>query len=148
MVNKYCEVIDGKQIPTWALKPVNELSDHDVKARARWKFVCQIAPDVFGNPKDYVEHIKYTLELAEKAKRNPAAYNFFIYWNSDDYFYMKCKSDRKLDEKIKDIAPLSDFTLRQVVNAMYVIASGYLDDKSIEHLKDYTSGALEYSMSV
>lgn len=147
MVSKYCEIIDGKEIPTWALKPVDELSDHDVKARARWVFICRMAHDVFENPQDYVEHIKYTLELAEKAKRNPAAYNFFIYWNSDDYFYMKSKSKRKLDDKVTDIPLLSDFTLRQIVNAMYVIASGFQENKSIESLRGYASGALECSMS-
>lgn len=145
-MEKYYEVIDGKQIPTWALKPVDELSDHDVYGRARWVFVCKIAPLLFEEPEEWIEHIKYTLELQEEHKDDPAFINAFIYWISDDYFYEKYKSDVKLDEKMKK-APLSEFTLRQIVNALYVVAYGYLDGKSTDELKKFIKGASEYSKS-
>ena len=58
MVSKYFEIIDDKKIPTWALKPVDELSRHDIKARARWVLICDMAKKVFRNPDEWEEILK------------------------------------------------------------------------------------------
>lgn len=141
-MEKYYEVIDGKQIPTWALKPVNELNDHDIKARARWVLICDMIKKVFQTPEEWKE----ILEEFDKMYKND--YDYFVYWNSEDYFYMKNKSKRNLDDKITDVPSLSNFTLRQIIKALAEIAYNATDKKSIDEMKQIAKGALECSMSV
>ena len=141
-MEKYYEVVDGKQIPTWALKPVDELSNHDIKGRARWVLICDMAKKVFQNPEEWKEII----EKFDTMYKNDVDY--FVYWNSEDYFYMKSKSKRNLDDKITDVPSLSNFTLRQITKALAEIAYNATDKKSIDEMKQIASGALECLMSV
>lgn len=134
MVSKYCEIIDGKEIPTWALKPVDELSRHDIKARARWVLICDMAKKVFRNPDEWKEILKEF----DKVYKND--YDYFVYWNSEDFFYMKNKSKRKLDDVITDIPSLSNFTLRQIIKALAEIAYNVTDKKSIDEIKQIAKG--------
>lgn len=140
-MEKYYEVIDGKQIPTWALQPVDYLNDHDIKARARWVLICDMVRKVFQNPDEWKE----ILEEFDKMYKND--YDYFVYWNSEDYFYMKNKSKRNLDDKISDVPSLSNFTLRQIIKALAEIAYNATDKKSIDEIKEIAKGALECSMS-
>lgn len=137
MVSKYCEIIDGKEIPTWALKPVDELSKHDIKARARWALICDMAKKVSKNPDEWKE----ILEALDKIYKND--YDYFVYWNSEDFFYMKNKSKRKLDDKITDIPSLSNFTLRQIMKTLSEIAAIAINRKSIDEIKQIAKGVLE-----
>lgn len=134
MVSKYCEIIDGKEIPTWVLKPVDELSRHDIKARARWVLICDMAKKVFRNPDEWEEILKEF----DKVYKND--YDYFVYWNSEDFFYMKNKSKRKLDDVITDIPSLSNFTLRQIIKALAEIAYNVTDKKSIDEIKQIAKG--------
>lgn len=134
MVSKYCEIIDGKEIPTWALKPFDELSRHDIKARARWVLICDMAKKVFRNPDEWKEILKEF----DKVYKND--YDYFVYWNSEDFFYMKNKSKRKLDDVITDIPSLSNFTLRQIIKALAEIAYNVTDKKSIDEIKQIAKG--------
>lgn len=134
MEHKYCEIIDGKEIPTWALKPVDELSRHDIKARARWVLICDMAKKVFRNPDEWEEILKEF----DKVYKND--YDYFVYWNSEDFFYMKNKSKRKLDDVITDIPSLSNFTLRQIIKALAEIAYNVTDKKSIDEIKQIAKG--------
>lgn len=134
MVSKYFEIIDEKKIPTWALKPVDELSRHDIKARARWVLICDMAKKVFRNPDEWKEILKEF----DKVYKND--YDYFVYWNSEDFFYMKNKSKRKLDDVITDIPSLSNFTLRQIIKALAEIAYNVTDKKSIDEIKQIAKG--------
>lgn len=134
MEHKYFEIIDGKEIPTWALKPVDELSRHDIKARARWVLICDMAKKVFRNPDEWKEILKEF----DKVYKND--YDYFVYWNSEDFFYMKNKSKRKLDDVITDIPSLSNFTLRQIIKALAEIAYNVTDKKSIDEIKQIAKG--------
>lgn len=134
MEHKYFEIIDGKEIPTWALKPVDELSRHDIKARARWNLICDMAKKVFRNPDEWKEILKEF----DKVYKND--YDYFVYWNSEDFFYMKNKSKRKLDDVITDIPSLSNFTLRQIIKALAEIAYNVTDKKSIDEIKQIAKG--------
>lgn len=134
MEHKYFEIIDGKKIPTWALKPVDELSQHDIKARARWVLICDMAKKVFRNPDEWGEILKEF----DKVYKND--YDYFVYWNSEDFFYMKNKSKRKLDDVITDIPSLSNFTLRQIIKALAEIAYNVTDKKSIDEIKQIAKG--------
>lgn len=134
MVSKYFEIIDDKKIPTWALKPVDELSRHDIKARARWVLICDMAKKVFRNPDEWKEILKEF----DKVYKND--YDYFVYWNSEDFFYMKNKSKRKLDDVITDIPSLSNFTLRQIIKALAEIAYNVTDKKSIDEIKQIAKG--------
>lgn len=134
MVSKYCEIIDGKEIPTWALKPVDELSQHDIKARARWVLICDMAKKVSKSPDEWKE----ILEELDKIYKND--YDYFVYWNSEDFFYMKNKSKRKLDDKITDIPSLSNFTLRQIMKTLSEIAAIAINRKSIDEIKQIAKG--------
>ena len=134
MEHKYFEIIDGKEIPTWALKPVDELSQHDIKARARWVLICDMAKKVFRNPDEWKEILKEF----DKVYKND--YDYFVYWNSEDFFYMKNKSKRKLDDVITDIPSLSNFTLRQIIKALAEIAYNVTDKKSIDEIKQIAKG--------
>lgn len=134
MEHKYFEIIDGKKIPTWALKPVDELSRHDIKARARWVLICDMAKKVFRNPDEWEEILKEF----DKVYKND--YDYFVYWNSEDFFYMKNKSKRKLDDVITDIPSLSNFTLRQIIKALAEIAYNVTDKKSIDEIKQIAKG--------
>lgn len=133
-MEKYFEIIDGKEIPTWALKPVDELSQHDIKARARWVLICDMAKKVFRNPDEWEEILKEF----DKVYKND--YDYFVYWNSEDFFYMKNKSKRKLDDVITDIPSLSNFTLRQIIKALAEIAYNVTDKKSIDEIKQIAKG--------
>ena len=137
MISNYFEIIDGKKIPTWALKPVDELSKHDIKARARWVLICDMAKKVFRNPDEWKEILKEF----DKLYKND--YDYFVYWNSEDFFYMKNKSKRKLDDVITDIPSLSNFTLRQIIKALAEIAYNVTDKKSIDEIKQIAKGVLE-----
>lgn len=137
MISNYFEIIDGKKIPTWALKPVDELSKHDIKARARWVLICDMAKKVFRNPDEWKEILK---EFDKMYKND---YDYFVYWNSEDFFYMKNKSKRKLDDVITDIPSLSNFTLRQIIKALAEIAYNVTDKKSIDEIKQIAKGVLE-----
>lgn len=141
-MEKYYEVVDGKQIPTWALKPVDELSDHDIKGRARWVLICDMIKKVFQNPEEWKEII----EKFDIMYKND--FDYFVYWNSEDYFYMKSKPKRNLDDKITDVPSLSNFTLRQITKALAEIAYNATDKKSIDEIKQIAKGALGCSMSV
>lgn len=134
MISNYFEIIDGKKIPTWALKPVDELSRHDIKARARWVLICDMAKKVFRNPDEWEEILKEF----DKVYKND--YDYFVYWNSEDFFYMKNKSKRKLDDVITDIPSLSNFTLRQIIKALAEIAYNVTDKKSIDEIKQIAKG--------
>lgn len=134
MISNYFEIIDGKKIPTWALKPVDELSRHDIKARARWVLICDMAKKVFRNPDEWKEILKEF----DKVYKND--YDYFVYWNSEDFFYMKNKSKRKLDDVITDIPSLSNFTLRQIIKALAEIAYNVTDKKSIDEIKQIAKG--------
>lgn len=134
MISNYFEIIDGKKIPTWALKPVDELSQHDIKARARWVLICDMAKKVFRNPDEWEEILKEF----DKVYKND--YDYFVYWNSEDFFYMKNKSKRKLDDVITDIPSLSNFTLRQIIKALAEIAYNVTDKKSIDEIKQIAKG--------
>lgn len=134
MMSNYFEIIDGKKIPTWALKPVDELSHHDIKARARWVLICDMAKKVFRNPDEWKEILK---EFDKMYKND---YDYFVYWNSEDFFYMKNKSKRKLDDVITDIPSLSNFTLRQIIKALAEIAYNVTDKKSIDEIKQIAKG--------
>lgn len=134
MISNYFEIIDGKKIPTWALKPVDELSRHDIKARARWVLICDMAKKVFRNPDEWKEIL---IEF-DKVYKND--YDYFVYWNSEDFFYMKNKSKRKLDDVITDIPSLSNFTLRQIIKALAEIAYNVTDKKSIDEIKQIAKG--------
>lgn len=134
MISNYFEIIDGKKIPTWALKPVDELSRHDIKARARWVLICDMAKKVFRNPDEWKEILKEF----DKVYKND--YDYFVYWNSEDFFYMKNKSKRKLDDVITDIPSLSNFTLRQIIKALAEIAYNVTDKKSIDEIKQIANG--------
>lgn len=134
MEHNYFEIIDGKKIPTWALKPVDELSRHDIKARARWVLICDMAKKVFRNPDEWEEILKEF----DKVYKND--YDYFVYWNSEDFFYMKNKSKRKLDDVITDIPSLSNFTLRQIIKALAEIAYNVTDKKSIDEIKLIAKG--------
>lgn len=134
MVSKYCEVINGKEIPTWTLKPVDELSKHDIKARARWNLICDMAKKVPKNPDDWKE----ILETFDEIYKDD--YDYFVYWNSEDYFYMKNKSKRNLDDKITDIPSLSNLTLRQIIKALAEIAANALNKKSFDEIKQIAKG--------
>lgn len=134
MEHKYFEIIDEKKIPTWALKSVDELSRHDIKARARWVLICDMAKKVFRNPDEWKEILKEF----DKVYKND--YDYFVYWNSEDFFYMKNKSKRKLDDVITDIPSLSNFTLRQIIKALAEIAYNVTDKKSIDEIKQIAKG--------
>ena len=134
MISNYFEIIDGKKIPTWALKSVDELSRHDIKARARWVLICDMAKKVFRNPDEWKEILKEF----DKVYKND--YDYFVYWNSEDFFYMKNKSKRKLDDVITDIPSLSNFTLRQIIKALAEIAYNVTDKKSIDEIKQIAKG--------
>ena len=134
MISNYFEIIDGKKIPTWALKPVDKLSRHDIKARARWVLICDMAKKVFRNPDEWKEILKEF----DKVYKND--YDYFVYWNSEDFFYMKNKSKRKLDDVITDIPSLSNFTLRQIIKALAEIAYNVTDKKSIDEIKQIAKG--------
>ena len=137
MEYKYFEIIDGKKIPTWALKPVDELSRHDIKARARWVLICDMAKKVFRNPDEWKEILKEF----DKLYKND--YDYFVYWNSEDFFYMKNKSKRKLDDVITDIPSLSNFTLRQIIKALSEIAANAINKKSFDEIKQIAKGVKE-----
>ena len=137
MEHKYFEIIDEKKIPTWALKPVDELSKHDIKARARWNLICDMAKKVPKNPDEW----KGILEIFDEMYKDD--YDYFVYWNSDDYFYMKNKSKRNLDEKITDIPSLSNFTLRQIIKALSEIAANAINKKSFDEIKQIAKGVKE-----
>lgn len=135
MVDKYCEVIDGKQIPTWALKPVDELDEMDIEGRARWNIICQLIKHVFEEPETWAKIVQYYIEKYPK-KNNT---DYFTNWMSEDYFYMKSTTKIGLDEKVKK-APLSEFTLRQIVNALNAIAYEKFDDMPIDDIKKFATG--------
>lgn len=139
-MEKYYEVIDGKQVPTWALQPVDYLNDHDIKARAKWVLICDMSKKVFQNPDEWKE----ILEEFDKMYKND--YDYFVYWNSEDFFYMKSKSKRSLDDKITDVPSLSNFTLRQIIKALSEIAYNAINTKTIDEIKEIAKGALECSM--
>lgn len=134
MVSKYCEIIDGKEIPTWALKPVDELSKHDLKARARWVLICDMIKKVFRNPDEWKE------VLEELDKIYEYDYDYFVYWNSEDFFCMKNKTKRNLDDKITDVPSLSNFTLRQIMKLLSEIASNVIFKKSMDEIKRIAKG--------
>ena len=134
-MEKYFEVVDGKQIPTWALKPLDELGEMDIEGRARWRLICQLIKQVFEEPEDWAKVIQFYTEKYPKEKNK----DYFIYWMSEDYFYMKSTTKTNLDEKIKK-APLSDFTLRQIVNALNAIAYEKFYDMPIENIKKFAMG--------
>lgn len=134
MISNYFEIIDGKKIPTWALKPVDELSRHDIKARARWNLICDMAKKVIKNPDEWKE----ILEKFDELYKND--YDYFVYWNSEDYFYMKSNSKRSLDDKITNIPSLSNLTLRQIIKALAEIAYNVTDKKSIDEIKQIAKG--------
>ena len=131
MDSRYCTIINGKEIPNWAVKPLKELDDWELRRRALWCEVCSMAKEMYKNPEQWIDRIK------NPDHKRPWKHTEGIYFRkyiSDDYFAMKCKiKDFNLDEKAK--APLNDFTNRQIIDALYQNAFDKLYYYTIPNLK-------------
>lgn len=131
---KYCTIINGKEIPNWAIKSIEESSHWELKRRAAWYELCKLFLDYCNNPEDWVERIRNP-KNSYGWEHTPGVW--FDKYISDDFFYMKCKvSNFNLDEKAK--APLSDLTNRQIIEALFYNAWDNLyPQQSLRKIKKY-----------
>lgn len=131
MDSRYCTIINGKEIPNWAVKPLEELSEWELRKRALWCEVCRMALEMYQNPEQWVERIR------NPDHKKPWKHTEGVYFNkyiSDDFIALKCKiKGFKLDEKAE--APLNDFTNRQIIDALYHNAYDRLYYYTVSKLK-------------